>query len=172
MASVVIPFLYVIIVFGGLYVFSHIYRRKLASQSPEPYFPPHTERNTYITLLQQNAPETTLKAALVRRAVADVKMVIRVREDKAALQLLLQKGTVGDDLWNSCLAAEKELEAEIYEVISEANSYVEGWGQLIFPTANEVIANERYRAAFDKTNEVKAQLGEHYGIISIAHRTC
>jgi translocation protein SEC66 len=100
-----------------------------------------------------------LKAALVRRAVADVHRVIRIREDKPALQNLLQKGSIGDELWNSLLNAEKEMEAEILEVVGEANSFVEGWGQAIFPTANEIIANEKMRSVFEHTAEVKTQLG-------------
>ena len=91
--------------------------------------------------------------------MADVQRVLRIREDKPALQNLLQKGSVGDDLWNSLLAAEKELEAEIMEVVAEANSFVEGWGQVIFPTANEMLANEKIRAAFEKTNDAKAEFG-------------
>jgi translocation protein SEC66 len=91
--------------------------------------------------------------------VEDVHRVLRVREDKPALQNLLGKGAIGDDLYNSLLAAEKELEAEIVEVVQEANSFVEGWGQVIFPTANEVIVNERMRAVYEKIPEMKADLG-------------
>lgn len=128
----------------------------------EPYFPSHPERNAYITLLQKSDPpasDALLKSALVRRAMGDVLRVLRIREDKPALQALLQKGSIGDNLWNSILQAEKELEAEIMEVVTEANSYVEGWGQVIFPTANEMIANERMRETFHKTAESKAELG-------------
>lgn len=75
------------------------------------------------------------------------------------MQNLLQKGSIGDDLWNSLLAAEKELEAEIMEVVAEANTYVEGWGQVIFPTANEMLANEKMRSTFEQINEVKAEIG-------------
>jgi len=91
--------------------------------------------------------------------MADVQRVLRIREDKPALQNLLQKGSIGDDLWNSLLSAEKELEAEIMEVVSEANSFAEGWGQVIFPTANEMLANEKMRAVFERTEETRAELG-------------
>lgn len=84
---------------------------------------------------------------------------MRIREDKPALQALLQKGSVGDDLWNSFLAAEKEMEAEIVEVMAEANSFVEGWGPAIFQTANEMIANEKMRGAFELTIDKRAELG-------------
>jgi translocation protein SEC66 len=94
--------------------------------------------------------------------MADVLRVIRLREDKPALQALLQKGSIGDDLWNSLLAAEKELEAEIMEVVAEANTFVEGWGQVIFPTANEMIANEKMRSLFESTEETRQALGVLY----------
>ncbi|KAJ7097992.1 translocation protein sec66 [Mycena belliarum] len=167
MASVLIPVLYMIIVFGGLGVFSYIYRRNAASKSLPPYFPPHAERNAYVTLLQKTDPPASdplLKSALVRRAMADVQRVLRLREDKPALQNLLQKGSIGDDLWNSLLAAEKELEAEIVEVVAEANSFVEGWGQVIFPTANEMIANEKMRSLFEASEDTKRALELKYGI--------
>ncbi|KAF8894530.1 Pre protein translocase subunit Sec66-domain-containing protein [Infundibulicybe gibba] len=162
MASVLVPVAYIIIVFGGLFVFSYFYRKHTSSQTQEPYFPTHAERNIYVTLLQKTDPpasDSILKSALVRRAMTDVHRVLRIREDKPALQNLLQKGSIGDDLWNSLLTAEKELEAEIMEVVAEANSFVEGWGQVIFPTANEMIANEKMRATFERTVEVKSELG-------------
>ena len=137
-------------------------QKRVTEKVYEPYFPSHPERNAYITLLQKTDPpahDALLKAALVRRAMADVQRVLRIREDKPALQNLLQKGSIGDDLWNSLLAAEKELEAEIMEVVAEANSFVEGWGQVIFPTANEMLANEKMRATFERTNELKAEIG-------------
>jgi len=100
-----------------------------------------------------------LKAALVRRAIADVQRILRIREDKPALQNLLQKGSVGDDLWNSLLAAEKELEAEIVEVHAEANSFVEGWGQVLFQTASEMLANEKTRATVEQIPLERARNG-------------
>jgi translocation protein SEC66 len=165
MDSVFVPVLYVVVVFGSLSVFSHFYRKHNASKVFEPYFPTHSERNTYVTLLQKTDPpahDALLKSALVRRAMTDVNRVIRLREDKPALQNLLQKGSIGDDLWNSLLAAEKELEAEITEVVAEANSFVDGWGTVIFQTASEVIANEKMRSIFDQTVELRAEKEKKY----------
>ena len=88
-------------------------------------------------------PDSLLKSALIQRACEDVRRVIRIRDDKPAMQNLLQKGVVGDDLWTALLAAEKELEAEILEVIHEANSFMMGWGQFIFSTAGEMVHNEK-----------------------------
>ncbi|KAF8078018.1 translocation protein sec66 [Lyophyllum atratum] len=167
MASVFVPIAYIIIVFGGLFIFSYFYRKHTSTQVYEPYFPSHPERNAYVTLLQKTDPpasDSLLKSALVRRAMADVQRVMRIREDKPALQNLLQKGSIGDDLWNSLVNAEKELEAEIMEVVAEANSFVEGWGQVIFPTANEMMANEKMRAVFDNISEAKADLEVKYDV--------
>ena len=66
---------------------------------------------------------------------------------------------MSDDLWNALLSTEKELEAEILEVMQEANSFVEGWGQIIFTTAGEMVANEKFRKIFDSIPEEKAKLG-------------
>ncbi|KAG5646657.1 hypothetical protein DXG03_002647 [Asterophora parasitica] len=167
MASVLVPIAYIVIVFGGLFIFSFFYRKHTSTQVYEPYFPSHPERNAYVTLLQKTDPpasESLLKSALVRRAMADVQRVMRIREDKPALQNLLQKGSIGDDLWNSLINAEKELEAEIMEVVAEANSFVEGWGQVIFPTANEMIANEKMRAIFENIQQAKAGLEVKYDV--------
>ncbi|EGO20962.1 hypothetical protein SERLADRAFT_397998 [Serpula lacrymans var. lacrymans S7.9] len=166
MASVLVPVLYIAIVISSLLVFSHFYRKRTAGKRYEPYFPSHPERNIYVTLLQRTDPpanEALLKAALIRRAMADVGRVMRLREDKPALQNLLQKGSIGDDLWNSLLAAEKELEAEIMEVVAEANTFVEGWGSIIFQTANEVIANEKMRSVLEDTVAARARKEQKYG---------
>ena len=45
------------------------------------------------------------------------------------------------------------------EVVSEANSFAQGWGQVIFPTANEMLANEKIRAIYERTAETRAELG-------------
>lgn len=134
----------------------------MPAQVYEPYFPQHRERDLYVSLLGKTdppAPESLLKAALVRRAMTDVTRILRLREDKPALQILLQKGSIGDDLWNSLLAAEKEVEAELIEVASEANSYVEGWGQVIFQTASEMMANERMRGLLERVPVMRIEAG-------------
>jgi len=163
---VLVPVFYVFVLFGGLFIFGHFYRKRSASKRIEPYFPRHHERDTYVTLLQRTDPpasDALLKAALVRRAIADVQRILRIREDKPALQNLLQKGSVGDDLWNSLLAAEKELEAEIVEVHAEANTFVEGWGQVLFQTASEMLANEKTRAIVEQIPLERARNEVKYG---------
>ncbi|KAA1474938.1 hypothetical protein DENSPDRAFT_841625 [Dentipellis sp. KUC8613] len=165
MASVLVPVLYVVLLFGSLAIFGRYYRNRLASKAIEPYFPRHLERDVYVTLLQKQdppAPDQLLKAALVRRAMTDVTRILRIREDKPALQNLLQKGSIGDELWNSLLAAEKELEAEIMEVHAEANTFVEGWGQIIFATASEMLANEKTRGVFEQIPQARHDIEVKY----------
>jgi translocation protein SEC66 len=106
------------------------------------------ERDTYVSLLQCTDPpasDALLKAALVQRVITDVQRILRLCEDKQALQNLPQTGSVRDDLWNSLVAAERELEEEIVEVHAKANSFIEGWGHLLFQTASEMLANEKTR---------------------------
>lgn len=64
-------------------------------------------------------PETVLKAALLRRAGEDIKRVMAIRDQKQALSLLLQRGSVGDDLWQRFSRAEKEMEDEVRDVVQE-----------------------------------------------------
>jgi len=119
----------------------------------------------YISLLQLSPPpsEVLLKAALLRRATADVQRIIAFREDKTALQALLQKGCIDDELWNAFLAAEKELEAEIVEVVNEANSFREGWGQFIFNSASEVVNNIKQRDIVLSAPKMRADAEAKYG---------
>ena len=64
-------------------------------------------------------PETVLKAALLRRATEDINRLLSLRNQKPALAGLLQKGSVGDDLWQRFLRAEKEMEDEFKDVVAE-----------------------------------------------------
>lgn len=66
-------------------------------------------------------PETVLKAALLRRATEDLRRVMTLRSQKQALALLLQRGSIGDDLWQRFLRAEKEMEDEVRDVVSEVS---------------------------------------------------
>jgi len=70
----------------------------------------------------QAVPETVLKAALLRRATEDINRVMMIRDQKQALSTLLQRGSVGDDLWQRFLRAEKEMEEEVRDVVSEVCS--------------------------------------------------
>ena len=115
-------------------------------------------------------PESVLRAALLRRAVEDIHRIIQVRSAKQACSTLLQRGSVGDDLWQRFLRAEKEMEEELRDVVMEvrltqsptwpisyklqANALSPNWGQTIFQSANEIAANTQLRKRLE---EIQAQ---------------
>ncbi|KAI9371921.1 Pre protein translocase subunit Sec66-domain-containing protein [Aspergillus egyptiacus] len=165
--SLAVPFAYLSILIGSLATFSSLYRKRKARKatSLEPWFPPHLQRDIYFSLLHLDppatapakgekkppaVPESVLKAALLRRAQEDIRRVMALRSQKQALAMLLQRGSVGDDLWQRFLRAEKEMEGEVRDVVSEANAYVPGWGQTIFQTANEIVNNANLRERIEK----------------------
>ncbi len=98
-----------------------------------PWFPPHLQRNIYFSLLHLEpepgkekapaVPESVLKAALLRRATEDINRIMQIRSAKQALSMLLQRGSVGDDLWQRFLRAEGEIEDELRDVVTEVTHH-------------------------------------------------
>lgn len=68
-------------------------------------------------------PDSIIKAALLRRAVEDIHRIVALRSSKTALQTLLQRGSVGDDLWQRFQRAETELQAELEDVVAEVSAF-------------------------------------------------
>jgi hypothetical protein len=69
-------------------------------------------------------PESIIRAALLRRAVEDIHRIIQIRTAKQACSTLLQRGSVGDDLWQRFLRAEKEMEEELRDVVMEVSTSI------------------------------------------------
>lgn len=67
-------------------------------------------------------PDSILKAALLRRAVEDIERIVKLRASKPALQSLLQRGSVGDELMQRFAREEKEMEEEVKDVVSEVST--------------------------------------------------
>lgn len=167
-----IPFAYLSILVGSLATFSSLYRKRKAAKSLslEPWFPPHLRRDIYLSLLHlepdANAtttssekkppavPDSVLKAALMQRAAEDITRILSIRNAKPALGTLLARGSVGDELWQRFLRAEKEIEEELRDVVNEANALSPNWGQTIFQNANEMVQSE---AIHTKMEELQAQ---------------
>ena len=123
-----VPFAYLGILVGSLAVFSNLYRKNKVARATSlaPWFPPHLQRNIYLTLLHlepeagsPKVPDSVLKAALLRRATEDIHRLVQIRNAKQALSTLLQRGSVGDDLWQRFQRAEKEIEEELRDVVNE-----------------------------------------------------
>ncbi|KAI0625748.1 translocation protein sec66 [Pyrenophora tritici-repentis] len=145
-----VPFAYIGILAGSFAVFTNLYKKRQAANaaSLEPWFPTHLQRNVYLSLLHMEDPKTpdsVLKAALLRRATEDIHRIVQVRNAKQALQVLLQRGSVGDDLWQRFQRAEKEIEEELRDVVNEANAFAPNWGQTIFQSASEMAQNNHIR---------------------------
>lgn len=97
--------------------------------SLEPWFPAHLQRDIYFSLLHLEPssnekkspaiPDSIFKASLLRRAAEDIRRIMALRSQKQALSTLLQRGSVGDDLWKRFERAEKEMEDEVKDVASE-----------------------------------------------------
>ena len=135
--NLTLPVLYLTILIGSLYTFSSLYRKRQISKAAklEAWFPQHKQRDIYLSLLHldpteandgadsekklSKVPDSILKAALMRRAFEDIQRIVQLRTAKPALQALLQRGSVGDDLWKRLLRAEQEMEEEIKDVVNE-----------------------------------------------------
>ncbi|KAK3719018.1 Translocation protein S66 [Vermiconidia calcicola] len=172
--NLTLPILYLTILIGSLYTFSSLYRKRQISAAAklENWFPPHRQRDVYLSLLHldpaeasesadggekklKQVPDSVLKAALLRRALEDIQRIVQLRGAKPALQTLLQRGSVGDELWQRFSRAEKELEEEIKDVVNEANAFAPNWGQTIFQSANEINQNNLLK---ERVAEIQAQL--------------
>ncbi|CAI7571891.1 unnamed protein product [Penicillium bialowiezense] len=157
--SLAVPLAYLGILLGSLATFSSLYRKRKAHKaaSLEPWFSAHLQRDIYFSLLhidpssnEKKIPDSIFKASLLRRAAEDIRRIMALRSQKQALSMLLQRGSVGDDLWQRFQRAEKEMEDEVKDVVAEANAYVPGWGQTIFQSANEMMNNEIYRKRMEE----------------------
>lgn len=90
-------------------------------------------------------PSHILSAALLARAMTDVDRIVQTRDSKTALSSLLQKSLIGDSFWNEFLEAEKELEAEVREVMEEANTFNPNWGKVIFAQASDMVQHNKFK---------------------------
>ena len=116
----------------------------------------------------------------MRRAVEDIKRIVQIRSAKQACTSLLQKGSVGDDLFQRFTRAESEMEAELRDVVMEvckrdqepsssriaipgeqlrmlkltdccqANALQPNWGTSIFQSANEINVNTQFLSRIDE----------------------
>ncbi len=160
MIPVLVPIAYVCILLGALSTFSFLYRRRKVAQAAglQPWFAAHPTRDIYFSLLhlEPAAPTTLLCAALLRRAAVDVERVVSLRQSRQALQGLLQRGQIGDDLWTQFVHGEKEMEMEVTDVVSEANGLKPDWGKVIFQSAAEIAQNGKSRQRAVRVKEQAA----------------
>lgn len=129
--------------------------RKSKNQESKPvseeWFGENYSRNIFFSLLQQNPPaeDTLLKAALVLRATEGLRRLMKLKVSRMALNNLLNRGGVGDELIRKFGRLEKETELELMDIAKTANSLQPGWNQFIFQTCNEIIENEKIHSIID-----------------------
>ncbi|KAL0095185.1 Sec62/63 complex, subunit Sec66 [Phycomyces blakesleeanus] len=157
MNSLILPAIYLGGCIAAMSGFSYLYRRATNFQPIEPWFPENVEKEQYIQLLncETPVPEHHLKAALLRRAMEAVRRLVQVQQEKPALQQLMRTGSIGDDLWRDFGVAEQDIMAELQEVVGEANTYKENWGQTIFSTAAQMLEHEKQKAMLVEMKELK-----------------
>ncbi|CAO3675408.1 unnamed protein product [Umbelopsis vinacea] len=158
-ASLVLPTAYLGGCIAAMSAFSYLYRRATVTSEVEPWFGPNIEKEQYIALLNSSTavPEHHLRAALLRRAMGNVKRLVHIQQEKPPLQALLRAGTVGDELWKEFSIAEQETMAELQEVVAEANTYKPGWGQTIFTTAAQMVEHEKQKVILDEMKTRKEE---------------
>ena len=71
---------------------------------------------------ETKVPDSILRAALLARAQEDITRIIEIRTRKQALSTLLQRGVIGDEIWQRLLRAEQEMEVEVKDVAMEVSS--------------------------------------------------
>lgn len=147
--NLTLPILYLTILIGSLYTFSSLYRKRQVAKAAklEPWFPAHRQRDIYLSLLHldpseasesgdgekklSKVPDSVLKAALLQRALEDIRRIVQLRSAKPALQSLLQRGSVGDELWQRFQVAEKQMEEEIKDVVNEVSGTAQHYTRTI-----------------------------------------
>ncbi|KAG7562379.1 hypothetical protein FFLO_02159 [Filobasidium floriforme] len=172
-----VPLLYVSILVGSLLLFSKWHRKskEAAILTTEPWFPVHRPRDLYISLLsqQQTQPidDRILMAALLLRASEDVRRIHRLRVSKQALAALIQSGGLNEDVQARFAAAEKEMEAEVVDVVSEANSYRQGWGQWVFASASEMVGRDKIKDVLSGIDKVRMEEERKFKILDPTFRS-
>jgi translocation protein SEC66 len=157
MISLFVPLAYFTILIGSFFSFSYFYRNRRIRQAVEtrPWFDSHLSRDIYLSLLHKenpSCPSLVLNAALLRRACESVSQLISVKQSKQALHGLLQRGQVGEELWKQCEVAEREADAELVDIVSEAEALQKEWGKVILPNAQEMMWNHELKQKIELVN--------------------
>ncbi|KAJ1919410.1 translocation protein Sec66 [Mycoemilia scoparia] len=147
------------IVFG---TFVHYYhkRKAIALSKIEAWYPEHKERDLYYDLqaLRESNPEAVsdgaIKAALLRRAMTDVIRALEIQTNKQPLASLVKSGAIADDLLHQFSAAETDLEAEMLDIVQEAEAIQPGWSAIILRVAAEMVGNLRQRELREEMSRI------------------
>ncbi|KAG7827602.1 hypothetical protein KL920_004365 [Ogataea angusta] len=165
--SIYIPIVYVVVLLTTLVLFSVAHRRKKLSKlvSMKPIFKDNYQREMYLQLKNQTEPKVNdkvLKAALIRRGAEAIRRMIKLKEIQQYVNVLYQRGSIGDDVYESFKLQSKLQELELNELAMEAESFKKGWAQTFFPVCQEVTINEALRRRLNSLEPMKESLDHQW----------
>ncbi|ESX02863.1 hypothetical protein KL918_002362 [Ogataea parapolymorpha] len=165
--SIYIPIVYVVVLLTTLVLFSVAHRRKKLSKlvSMKPIFKDNYQREMYLQLKNQTEPKVNdkvLKAALIRRGAEAIRRMIKLKEIQQYVNVLYQRGSIGDDVYESFKLQSKLQELELNELAMEAESFKKGWAQTFFPVCQEVTINEALRRRLSSLEPMKESLDHQW----------
>ncbi|TPX37103.1 hypothetical protein SmJEL517_g00907 [Synchytrium microbalum] len=130
-----------------------------------PWFEPSNEKAAYEELVAKHAGDvedpTTVKilgGALVRRAMADVKILTQMAQEKNSLHALVKTGAIGEDMWESFQVAEQEMQLELQEVLEEADTFKPGWSKTIFQEAQQILQQQMQKEHEENMKKQQAHM--------------
>eukprot|EP00611_Tribonema_gayanum_P027327 TRINITY_DN6725_c0_g1_i4.p1 TRINITY_DN6725_c0_g1~~TRINITY_DN6725_c0_g1_i4.p1 ORF type:complete len:251 (-),score=93.39 TRINITY_DN6725_c0_g1_i4:153-905(-) len=102
---------------------------------------------------------TALRNPLLKRAIADIPIIMRLQKEGPGMQNLYQQAMIGDREWQAYQAAEALIGEEIEQVQAEAEEIEPGWGQQIWRMASELrqaLLQRQQQAAFMQAQQAAA----------------
>lgn len=123
---------------------------RASSRKRKSWFGENEEKKQYELLLREDPDnEEALKKALVKRAMTDVRRLMKLEEERESVTSLGRAGALSEEMMLAFKAAEKELQLEIFELQAEAETFKKDWGQEIIRDAVRLVKIE------DELTEVK-----------------
>lgn len=99
---------------------------------------------------QQSGPHRLLAQALMKRAMADIPMVMYIQKESAGMSKLYSKSMCSVKQWRAYQQAESLVSNEINEVKAEADEIEPGWSEVIWRQATQ------YHGMLKKKHEMEA----------------
>jgi len=98
-----------------------------------------------------NGPHRVLAQALMKRAIADIPLVMYIQKESSGMSKLYSKSMCSVKQWKSYQHAENLVSNEVNEVKAEADEIEPGWSDVIWRQATQ------YHGMLKKRHEMEAQ---------------
>lgn len=154
-----------IILVGSFSVLSRRQRKARADRAKEerrrwlgPDLDENPEHQAYQNTLMSDPNNTDeLKKALLRRAMSDVRRLMRLQSERESITQLNRAGIFGEEMMSAIKVADRELEMEILDVQAEAETFREGWSDEIIRDAVRLVRIEDELAETKRRSAVKSE---------------